>query len=215
MKKSISNPLGNRFPVAKKAPLWLAIAALNVIPNPVVAGAADLFKEDYQEKHEGRFKQVCSASIPATTPTQQFIDHKDGTVTDSRTGLMWMRCSLGHAWDGNTCSGKYVRLTWQEALQATRKHNSEAGGFAGHKDWRVPNIKELNTIVELACNAPAVNLELFPGTSNWYYWSSTPSVGVTAKEWNKQRQWGIDFHNGNHMPGNFSQRRVRLVRDGR
>lgn len=34
-----------------------------------------------------------------------YIDNGDGTVTDTRTGLTWMRCALGQTWDGSTCVG--------------------------------------------------------------------------------------------------------------
>ncbi len=190
---------------------WVA-AGLFCLSTNALGGVEYYEGKDHQKLFEARFTQLCNKAIPATTPTEQFIDNKDGSVTDTKSGLTWMRCTLGQQWDGKTCTGDYLESTWQEALQATERLNKD-GGFAGHQDWRMPNIKELNSILELACYAPTINLEVFPGTSNWYYWSSTPSMGVTEKPWTRLRQWGIDFHNGNHMPSNFSKRRARLVRD--
>ena len=154
-------------------------------------------------------------SIPPTTPTEQFIDHKDGTVTDKATGLMWMRCSLGLRWNGKTCVGVILRTSGQKALKAAEKLNKE-GGFAGHRDWRIPNLKELSSIVERACVQPAINLEIFPRTDYWYYWSSTPAIqgfDGDVREIGIQLMWGTDFFSGNDNPGRVGNRRTRLVRD--
>lgn len=146
------------------------------------------------------------------TPTDRFIDNKDGTVTDKVTGLMWMRCTLGHIWTGATCEGDSHRSTWDVALKAVQDLNQK-DGFAGHQDWRVPNIKELGTIVERACVHPAINLEVFPATEYWYYWASTPDAGITGHDWSLKQQWGIDFSDGKENVANFTKRRLRLVRD--
>jgi hypothetical protein len=59
---------------------------------------------------------------------------------------MWMRCALGQNWNGATCTGSGQAYTWQAALQA-----AEGSSFAGYSDWRLPDIKELSSIVEQAC----------------------------------------------------------------
>ncbi len=50
---------------------------------------------------------LCLQAVKAapTTPTSDFIDNKDGTVTHRTTGLTWMRCALGQMWTGLSCSG--------------------------------------------------------------------------------------------------------------
>jgi hypothetical protein len=129
--------------------------------------------------------------IRATTPTADFTDNRDGTVTHSRSGLVWMRCALGQTWDGLTCSGTAKKFLWKDTLQAAANFNA-AGGYAAHHDWRMPNIKELDSIVELQCFAPAINLEIFPGTPPWRFWSSTPSINENDPRF----VWRIDFKNG-------------------
>ncbi|MDO8943993.1 MAG: hypothetical protein Q7U75_12470, partial [Desulfobacterales bacterium] len=63
--------------------------------------------------------QICKPeNIPASTPSADFILHRDGTATHKRTGLIWMRCALGTQWDGNTCTGVAAEYEWQPALQA-------------------------------------------------------------------------------------------------
>ena len=130
-----------------------------------------------------------NTNVPASTPTAQFTLHDDGTATDTATGLMWMRCSLGQTWDGSTCSGTTTTYTWQQALEVTQDINSgtsnadndNATGFAGHTDWRLPNKNELESIVEQRCWSPAINVGVFPNTpSSWsWFWSSSPYADFT------------------------------------
>ena len=107
------------------------------------------------------------ASFQSSTPPHHFVDHGDATVTDLGTGLMWQQCSLGQ--DGEaSCEGVATEMTWQQALQAAADLNS-AGGFAGHSDWRLPNVKELRSLVDEACFEPAINPTRFPNTASVQY----------------------------------------------
>lgn len=122
------------------------------------------------------YAQTCKPeSIPATAPTSQFTDHDNGTVTDTKTGLMWKKCAEGQTWDSNTngCAGSDASYTWQNALKQAQTLNTN-GGFASYTDWRVPNKNELLSIVEEQCYAPAINLAVFPNTLFSVYWSSSP-----------------------------------------
>ena len=158
--------------------------------------------------------QTCRTdSIKATTPTAQFTIHGDGTVTDKRTGLMWKQCLIQYS--GGDCSiGSLEYYTWQAALQATEALNS-SGGFAGYTDWRLPNIKELRSIVEYQCDSPAINLDVFPNTQIFHeIWTSSPSALYEFSA------WSVDFHNGYsdeniiYSSGFYLGLHVRLVRSG-
>ncbi len=161
-----------------------------------------------------------NVNIPATTPTSVFDIHGDGTVTDRRTQLQWMRCHLGQTWANGTCEGLGPTYDWQGALQAAADVNSGASdvdgdgqtGFAGYTDWRVPNMAELWTIVEFSCYSPPINELLFPRTTA-QYWASTPSplarTGRAAWRINLSSSSSDDYVSAavdNAM-------RVRLVRD--
>jgi hypothetical protein len=149
--------------------------------------------------------QTCNyASIPATAPGSRFTDNGDGTVTDRATALQWQRCSQGQAWSSGTCTGTATTHTWQVALQL-----AEAASYAGRSDWRLPNIKELASIVEQACYNPAIDLAVFPGTPSSYFWSSSPLAGGTDLAWFVYFGSGFDGYNFKY---NVSQ--VRLVRGG-
>lgn len=157
---------------------------------------------------------VCSGlentAITPTTPTEDFDIHADGTVTHKPTGLMWMRCSLGQTWDGSTssCTGSASTHTWQGALQAAEVWNA-GGGFAGHTDWRLPNIKELESIVEERCYSPAIHGSAFPGTSSSVFWSSS------SYALNPGNAWTLYFGSGGaDGSGKGGSGQFRLVRAG-
>jgi hypothetical protein len=113
--------------------------------------------------------QTCDNNIPATTPTSRFVFHNNGTVTDTQTKLTWQRCVEGRG--GVNCeSGGTLLLDWEQALQ--RAENST---FANHNDWRLPNIRELRSIIEFQCSEPMINLSVFPGDQlEFRVWTSTP-----------------------------------------
>ena len=142
-------------------------------------------------------------AVPITTPTSDFVLHNDGTVTHTPTGLMWMRCSLGQTWDGASCSGEASTYTWADALQAAAQNTR----FAGYADWRLPNRRELLSIVEQSCWAPSINAAVFPSTPSQFFWSSSPNADSSGPA------WGVHFVNG-HVDNRYkyNANRVRLVR---
>ncbi|WP_309380408.1 DUF1566 domain-containing protein [Cerasicoccus frondis] len=99
----------------------------------------------------------------------QFVDNGDGTITDRATGLMWEKADSG------------VGLIWEDALAY-----GMASETAGYRDWRLPNAKELQSIIDYSrapdvTGSPAID-PLFTSTaiSNEagqtdypWYWSST------------------------------------------
>ncbi len=151
--------------------------------------------------------QTCNLSIKATTPTAQFSINGDGTVTDSKTGLMWKQCVEGK--EGVDCATDTLSsFTWDQALQQPEILNA-SGGFASHTDWRLPNIKELSSILEMGCYQPAVNLTLFPGDPGSYVWSGSPYAG------DAYGAWGVYFYGGDVDDfGRGDYYAVRLVRSG-
>ena len=64
-----------------------------------------------------------------------FVNNGDGTVTDNATGLMWSRADSGG--EG---------MNWEDALAWVQAKNAE--NYLGHDDWRLPNAKELQSIVD-------------------------------------------------------------------
>lgn len=145
---------------------------------------------------------TCNAGVPSSTPDSRFQILGTNEVKDLRTSLIWQRCSLGQSWLSNSCAGTANTYTWQDALVAASAQ--KAGG------WRIPNIKELQTLVEEACMSPAINASIFPTVAtDAIYFSSTPAVndgGLTP--------WYVDFKKGFALYGaGITSAYVRLVRD--
>jgi pimeloyl-ACP methyl ester carboxylesterase len=149
-------------------------------------------------------QQECPPGIPRSTPDTDFNDHGDGTVTHKPTGLMWKRCLEGAS--GLDCTGEAPSThSWQAALQL-----AEGSTFAGHDDWRLPNIKELASIVELGCYGPVINLGVFPNDPGPMVWSGSPDAFLRP-----DMAWAIDFYYGlNGVSVRSSDNQVRLVRGG-
>lgn len=112
-----------------------------------------------------------NTSVPESTPTMNYSILPDGTLTAPDTGLMWKRCLEGQTLTGGVCEGTSTIYTWAEALGA-----ANAVSFAGHSDWRLPNPKELLTIFEDRCAAPALNADLFPISGDFGMWTATPTA---------------------------------------
>jgi len=124
-----------------------------------------------------------NAAIPESTPTSAFVDNGDGTVTHNLTGLTWAKCADGKS--GASCDVGFLQsVGWQNAL--ARVVAANAANYLGHSDWRMPNIKELESIVENCGLNPAINKVVFPGVAqdlSSQYWSSTLDVQTAGKVW--------------------------------
>ncbi|MBK8492930.1 MAG: DUF1566 domain-containing protein [Saprospirales bacterium] len=72
-----------------------------------------------------------------------FVDNMDGTVTDAATGLMWIKNDNGEG------------LNWEGALAWVQEKNAE--NYLGYDDWRLPNAKELQSIVDYSRSLQTTN----------------------------------------------------------
>ncbi len=86
----------------------------------------------------------------------------DGTVTDTSTGLMWQQETD-------------IQADWESALDYC-----EALSLAGHDDWRLPIINELQSIQDYSLYNPSVDTTVFPGAMPAPYWSATPHVASSV-----------------------------------
>lgn len=114
--------------------------------------------------------QECDTSVyPLTAPSNRYTDNGDGTVIDKVTGSVWMRCALGQQWDGKSCTGDATLYTWAEIETLVDEFNLD--GYAGHDDWRLPNLPEIATLTERMCKKPRLNTEIFPNTPHVAFWT--------------------------------------------
>ena len=174
--------------------------------SPVIAQAEEGERDSFAKRGE----------MPQQDRTiGQYIDHSDGTVTDTKTGLMWKRCSEGLS--GVNCEeGKVQEYKYDDAVQ--RFDNVE---YAGYSDWRLPTIDELKTLLycskgkdkEGDCKggseAPTISQQAFSNTEAKCFWSGSPGAN------NSDYAWFVSFDYGYSLAyiSNYLYA-VRLVRGG-
>lgn len=175
---------------------------------------------------------LLAAPFAQADDAQNFTEVAPGVVRDSRTGLEWMRCSLGQEWSqSKTCTGEVKNYQWQGAQDIAKKMN--AVGYAQRFNWRVPSNRELASIrycsngfvkettdlqdgkppVQKWCvensTSPTITPNVFPATPVTWYWTSTPTAGSASNAWVVNFLDGNIFsHNGYRLNGYA----VRLVR---
>ncbi len=122
--------------------------------------------------------------------TISFIDNGDGTITDTRTGLMWEK--LG---DDGSIHDQDTIYTWSAAVSGKVATLNGGGGFAGHTDWRLPNIHELQSLVNYGALSPALHAPFTAGCMGGCaatacscsqastYWSSTTYQNFPSAAW--------------------------------
>jgi hypothetical protein len=144
----------------------------------------------------------------------RLVDNGDGTVSDLNTGLTWEK----KGWDGGPHDFT-AQLSWTAAFDFVAALN--AGAFAGYRDWRLPNKRELQTIMDAGevdpCVGAAFDSDCEPGctplecscTHTAGYWTSTSYAGDGEFAW--YLSFGGGFENiGFKGEGTY----VRVVRGG-
>ena len=136
-----------------------------------------------------------------TWPNPRFTDNTDSTVTDNLTGFMWLKdanCIYSNysGFDTDATAGD-GRVTWQNALNFVAGINDgtypNCGG--GYTDWRLPNVKELQSLIDFGEYNPALSYgHPFTGVQSLYYWSSTTWAGITNYAWDVSITSGLMYN---------------------
>lgn len=93
---------------------------------------------------------------------RKFEYNLDGTITSKDTFFVWYQ-------DENE------PMVWEDAISFCENLD-----FAQSSEWKLPNIKELQTLIDYKKFNPAVDDEFFPGVMPSEYWSSTPTSEFSA-----------------------------------
>ena len=114
-------------------------------------------------------------------------------------GMLWLACLDAGEWkkNGNTVTDSASALMWQDDMnvQFIAKSWKDADGYCrsldldGHKDWRLPSLEELLTIVDYAKSSPAIEAS-FAYSAFEYYWSAS------AYSLDKNYAWAVRFSDG-------------------
>jgi len=127
-------------------------------------------------------------------PDPRFTDNGDGSVTDNLTGLVW----LGDPYCANDYSDWSTALDWVAELNTSGTMNTENCGDTSNDgshqtDWRLPNVRELHSLVDFGVSAPPYLppdqpfgdfVTTDPDGIQQSYWSSTThESGTTTQAW--------------------------------
>lgn len=169
-------------------------------------------------------------TCPSPTPAARFVDNGDGTITDNQQGLMWAKKS-----DDGTVHDKDNGYPWTTSgsgpdgpLYTTYLASlNSGGGFAGHTDWRIPEVnqdggnEEIDSLIDLTETGQFIFSEFktpcTPGCtvndcscqSTVGYWSSTTSTANSGEAWAVGFSLPVTSVNGKAVA--FSARAVRTL----
>lgn len=120
-------------------------------------------------------------------PSPRFVRNADTTLTDSLTGLAWapdgaLMPARDAGWDADGTANDGA-VKWHHALDYVAKLNAE--GYLGHDDWRLPNVNELESLLDAGLTDSSAWLDDngFVNVQPGAYWSSTTSVRAPYCAW--------------------------------
>ena len=125
-------------------------------------------------------KEACGAvvSVIEKLESDRFVKNSDGSVLDKSTGLTW-------------APTLDKEMTFADAEKACKELT-----LGGHKDWRLPTVKELISLVDYDTRDPAIDKRFFPDIKSSWYWSGSPLAGGSGSA------WVVGFNGGNVGYGN-------------
>ena len=124
-----------------------------------------------------RYHTRCVRNLPTNMPIK-LIDNGNGTVTHQNANLVWQQ--------GEATSA----MTWEAALTYCENLT-----LANRSDWRLPNIKELQSISDDTRARPSIDKTYFPQAQSSRYWSSTTLFGRATSAWFLDFSGGLTSYN--------------------
>lgn len=125
-------------------------------------------------------------AIPPVAIPNQYTDNGNNTITDHLTDLIWQKAPFSDS------------LSWEQSLTY-----ADTLTTAGFNDWRLPNIKELQSLNDETRINPSINSTYFNVTNVNKYWSSTTLPNQTAKAWYLNTQFGVTTYDNKTVKHNL------------
>ncbi|MDH5301706.1 MAG: DUF1566 domain-containing protein [Gammaproteobacteria bacterium] len=138
-------------------------------------------------------------------------------IKDTKTNLLWSKCPLGysaHRDAGNYANGSCVKdlntpavYRWSDAMTLAAAASVVGADGLTYTGWRLPNVKELASLIERKCAYPALNVSVFTGVDgsgtssnsgkfSAFVWTNTPERNVL---YSTVPVWVVDFAKGETM----------------
>ena len=157
----------NELGVDDATRVWVVNAGGGIGPHPksetISAGGVKRF----------HVRAVRNVNAPlAISP--RYIDNGNGTLTDRVSGLVWQKIQSP------------ATMTWEDALKY-----SDSLSLAGYTDWRLPNIKELQSLNDAGLSKPSIDKLFFTSAVTGRYWSSTTQFNAATHAWYLDCEYGI------------------------
>ena len=141
-------------------------------------------------------------AIPVESGDNRYLDNNDGTITDTKTGLMWMKK------DSYLHSGHW--LNWYDVHDYVQQLNDE--GFAQHNDWQLPTREELKTLYESEkINSSQVGSEMKIHTDPIFEKNGTGSLW-SGEANGRYNAFGVVFNTGAVFNSNKKSRSRKATR---
>jgi hypothetical protein len=151
--------------------ITILIMLLCTLPLCAIAGTVQLPKTGQTTSYTAGDDGVLEWGV--AWPSPRFTESGD-CVTDNLTGLMWTKNS-------NMPGGGF---SWQGALDYVANTVNSGAGTCGYSDWRLPNRKELRSLVDYSSYNPALPVgHLFTNVQANWYWSSSTVASYTGSAW--------------------------------
>ena len=129
-----------------------------------------------------------------------FANNGDGTITDNVTSLMWQMAPDGQAYNWYKATGTFDAVNNPTAFNVCSNLT-----LGGHTDWRLPEKRELQSIVDYGVVNPAIDTDYFSNTGPSAYWADT--------EYDSTDAWYVQFADGAVMTdGKTTDKNVQCVR---
>lgn len=155
--------------------LVAAFLIVLVSSSSAIAGTVQLPKTGQTTSYAPGDDGDLQKGIPwAQWPDARFVDHGDGTVTDTFTGLMWTKNNLTYGF-------------WGASLEYIKGMNNGSNSNFGHTDWRLPNINEIESLVDYGvATSPRLPshhpFEFATDECSWF-WTSTTQSSYHTNAW--------------------------------
>ena len=144
--------------------IWAANSGGGIGPHPK--------SETLSAGGNKHFHVRCVRGLWGNVRSLGLVNNGDGTVTDGSTGLIWQEAEI-------------AAVAWEDALL-----HAESLTLGGHNDWRLPNIKELFSLVDVNRSSPAIDRGAFAGSLSARYWSSTSEANRSSRAWVVETRYG-------------------------